>query len=274
LNERLDPGQFFGARLAARAAGGFIFTEFRYPPHLAIGRHSHALPYFSLVVRGSYAEQCDARTQWCSASSLRFHPAGESHADRFGQAGARIFSIEIDPQWMDRAPEYGVRGDRPMLYERVRAVEIARRLCHEARSQDSVAELVIEALAMELLAELPRRGESAGEGRRPDWLDGAVELLRAEGRAPTLRSIATAIGVHPVRLARAFRRFFHCSVGEYARGQQVDHACRLLDTSNLSLSEVAFAAGFADQSHLTRALKRTVGLTPASYRRRELAKRP
>jgi AraC family transcriptional regulator len=273
LNERLSPGQFFGARLGTRAVGGFILTEFRYPPHLSIGSHSHALPYFSLVVRGSYAERCDSRTQWCSAASLTFHPAGESHADRFGNTGARVFSIEIDSQWMERIHGYGVRTDRPIRYERVRAVELARRLCHEARSQDSVAELVIEALAMELVAELPRRNESAAEPHRPGWLDAAIELLRADGRAPALRAIATAIGVHPVRLARAFRRSFHCSVGEYARSQQVAQACRLLDTSSLSLSEVALAAGYADQSHLTRALKRTVGVTPANYRRRGLAKR-
>jgi AraC-like DNA-binding protein len=33
------------------------------------------------------------------------------------------------------------------------------------------------------------------------------------------------------------------------------------------LAELALAAGFADQSHLTRSFKRQVGTTPGSWRR-------
>jgi AraC-like DNA-binding protein len=43
-------------------------------------------------------------------------------------------------------------------------------------------------------------------------------------------------------------------------------AARLLE-SEQSLAGLALAAGFADQSHLTRAFKQYSGLTPQAYRR-------
>jgi AraC-like DNA-binding protein len=40
-----------------------------------------------------------------------------------------------------------------------------------------------------------------------------------------------------------------------------------LATTEEAISAIALAAGFADQSHLTRALRARTGMTPARYRR-------
>ncbi|MBK5187388.1 MAG: AraC family transcriptional regulator [Gemmatimonadaceae bacterium] len=39
------------------------------------------------------------------------------------------------------------------------------------------------------------------------------------------------------------------------------------------MSDVAFATGFSDQSHLTRQFKRVLGVTPGSYARSYLSSR-
>jgi AraC family transcriptional regulator len=44
------------------------------------------------------------------------------------------------------------------------------------------------------------------------------------------------------------------------------HAVRLLEESEMPLVEVAADAGFADQSHLTRNLKRRIHATPGAVR--------
>ena len=46
------------------------------------------------------------------------------------------------------------------------------------------------------------------------------------------------------------------------------NAARLIRTTSSSLAEVALASGFVDQSHMTRAFRRGLGITPAAYRRR------
>lgn len=49
-------------------------------------------------------------------------------------------------------------------------------------------------------------------------------------------------------------------------GSRIEAAKHLLERCNISLAEVAYTAGFADQSHLTRAFRRASGITPARYR--------
>jgi AraC family transcriptional regulator len=78
--------------------------------------------------------------------------------------------------------------------------------------------------------------------------------------------MAAAAGVHPVHLAREFRRFERCTVGEYIRRLRIERACNELSNSNDSIAAIASGTGFYDQSHFGRIFKRVVGMTPIEYR--------
>jgi len=47
---------------------------------------------------------------------------------------------------------------------------------------------------------------------------------------------------------------------------RIEYACRQLMGSNAAVTNIAFAAGFADQSHFSRTFKRLCGTTPGRYR--------
>jgi AraC family transcriptional regulator len=72
--------------------------------------------------------------------------------------------------------------------------------------------------------------------------------------------------VHPVHLARTFRRYYHCSPGEYVRRLRLESATRELCASDASLIEIALAAGYCDQSHFSKSFKRHTGMSPARFR--------
>jgi AraC family transcriptional regulator len=81
-----------------------------------------------------------------------------------------------------------------------------------------------------------------------------------------LETLARVAGVHRVHVARAFRDHLGCTVGDYVRRLRVQRACELLTATSLSLPDVAVRAGFFDQSHMTRVVKRFLGTTPAALR--------
>ena len=67
-----------------------------------------------------------------------------------------------------------------------------------------------------------------------------------------------------------FVRAFKLSVGvtphDYLIRRRVKRTMELLSDTDMSLSEIALAAGFADQSHCARRFRQHVGMSPRDYR--------
>jgi len=82
----------------------------------------------------------------------------------------------------------------------------------------------------------------------------------------TLDAIARVAGVHPVHLAATFRRVCGVTVAAYVRQLRMDFACRELTATSKPLTEIAYAAGFADQSHFCRLFRQALRMTPRAFR--------
>jgi transcriptional regulator GlxA family with amidase domain len=94
-------------------------------------------------------------------------------------------------------------------------------------------------------------------------IESAVGVLTAEPGLARVASLASAAGL-PLRTFQD--RFLH-AVGlpakAYARLLRLQNAIRRLDSEAQGLVAVALSAGFSDQPHATRELRRLTGLTPA-----------
>jgi AraC-like DNA-binding protein len=82
----------------------------------------------------------------------------------------------------------------------------------------------------------------------------------------TLRDAAARFDVHPTHLVRSFTAAFGLPPHAYLTGRRIDIARRLL-LDGQPPAQVATAAGFYDQAHLSRHFRRFVGISPARYAR-------
>jgi AraC family transcriptional regulator len=82
----------------------------------------------------------------------------------------------------------------------------------------------------------------------------------------SLEALAQQAGFSPYHFARLFRQTMGESPHQFVLHQRIERAQRLLTEQDAPLARVARACGFADQSHLTQAFKRHLGLTPRAYR--------
>ncbi|GHO85691.1 AraC family transcriptional regulator [Dictyobacter formicarum] len=82
----------------------------------------------------------------------------------------------------------------------------------------------------------------------------------------SLEALAQQVGFSPYHFARLFRRTTGESPHQFVVRQQIEQAQRLFKETTMPLAQVALACGFANQSHLTRAFKRYLGLTPRAFR--------
>jgi AraC family transcriptional regulator len=146
---------------------------------------------------------------------------------------------------------------------------VAWRIARELRSPDSATPLEVEGLVLEMFALASRQGQLERRARQaPPWLARTRELLHASflRQPPRIDELAREAGVHPDYLARAFRVRFGVPVGTYVRRLRLEWAAARLAGTEEPIAQIALAAGFADQSHFTRAFKRYAGLTPGEYR--------
>ena len=264
---KLSPGQMGGAILKAESFAGLRLTEtFCLPNHRA-PKHSHELFQFCLVRDGAFTEHNGRKVRGCAALSLISHPPGEIHSALYHDEGARSFIIELEGSWLELAHEHSVVLDEAVHFEAGVPVWLAARLYGEFRNMDKASPLAIEGLTLELMAVASRQTATPVERKPPRWLAQTVEFLHANfPNDPSLRSLAEAVGVHPVHLARTFRRHHNCTPGEYARKLRVEAACRELALTDSPLSQISLSVGYYDQSHFSRNFKKLMGLTPTQYR--------
>ena len=81
----------------------------------------------------------------------------------------------------------------------------------------------------------------------------------------TANDLAAAAGCSRYAAYRAFRQAYGLSPSDYQRQLRVQTARRLLSAGGAP-AQVAADAGFADQAHLTRWVRRYYGVTPGAYR--------
>src|SRR5918911_295828 len=261
------PGRSYGEIINRYEDAGLILSESIYRPDTIIDRHSHGHPYFCILLQGSYTETYGRQRRECKPSTVIFHPADELHSDHFLGKGGRLFRFEIKRQLLERISQCSATLSEPADFNGGLLARLASKLYQEFRQPDEVSSLVLEGLTLEMAAEMARKRQSNRISAAPSWLKRACELIHAQfAESLTLTDIAKPVGVHPLHLARVFRRFHGCTVGEYIRRLRVDYAAHQLSTSDAPLADVAVAAGFNDQSHLSKTFKLFTGMTPASYR--------
>ena len=279
----LRGGEFYSPVQARVRTGDVVLSELRQPCSRAVPRHEHELAYVTVVLHGDYLEG-DRRLDEMRPFTAVFNPAGIAHSTIIGPKGASFFTIELHER---NLRELGIRlpcrtvfdrGAGAMLWPGLRLYSAFKTEAADARPSGDDA---LEAHVLELLGAISALDSagltsrdfdpSSGESREtfvPRWFHRVKERLHENFREPLrMRDLARDAGVHPVHLARVFRKLENRTPGDYQQRLQVRAACELLRNPEWPLAVIAAECGFADQSHFTRVFRRMAGTTPARFRK-------
>jgi AraC family transcriptional regulator len=247
---------------------GYTVTEGIHQDGAELPWHHHENPTICFVLQGAFTEAWRGGSIICTSSTLKVTPAGERHCDHFSRGNVRGLLIEAQNALVAAIRPYSTILDERVSFNGGLVPAIAWRFYNEMLRRDAAAPLAMEGLLLELVAAASRLQDQNGVSGRPRWLEHAREQIHFDLAArPSLTGLAESVGVHPVTLARAFRRAFGCTVGEYVRSLRIEHATRQLADTDLPLAEIALAAGFSDQSHFSNLFRRHNGLSPFQFRR-------
>ncbi|HEX6224730.1 MAG TPA: chromate resistance protein ChrB domain-containing protein [Chryseolinea sp.] len=105
----------------------------------------------------------------------------------------------------------------------------------------------------------------------PEWARELKEIIQDQidtNLTLSLKEISESLNVHPSYLSREFSKYFdNLSFGDYIRKLRIEKSIELLKDPKYSLAEIAYLAGFSDQSHFNRIFKMRTGKSPSIYRK-------
>ncbi len=248
-------------------------------------RHSHETYSFGVTETGAQAFTCRGAGRVSAAGMVMAFNPDDPHDGHAATANGFTYRmIHVRPGLLTDllADLTGGRDGRPLFATPViddAALAAALRRLHASLTGPASALEYTERL--HVAAGIAVRHAATPQQPGPGLLTGrdqaaAADRVRAflhdsyASRA-TLADLAAATGCSRFAAYRAFRVRYGLSPSEYQRQLRLRAARRDLATG-AAVADVAAAAGFADQAHLTRWFRRCYGITPGAYRAADRAR--
>lgn len=262
---QLEHYQYDNLVILKRRAASAAYTEEFYNRAFDHPKHEHEQSNFMLTGHCVYREKLGSKTFYHSPNSVLWRPPEIAHSDAMAQPNGRSFAVFVKSHLLRQYSDYAnIPGE--FSESNSYLVYLINRLRNEFRNWGDSSELISEGLVLEMLG-YSATNKLPAERQPPKWVLRIVEKLEDEYVAKhTNLELADEVGVHPVHLARTFRRYYGRSVGTYLKETRVQRAMFQISAKMLPLAEIAYSSGFSDQSQFTRAFKEIVGITPGAFR--------
>lgn len=221
--------------------------------------HSHDFAQIVLPLQGTLEIDFQGRSARLDRTLAAYVPEGTLH-DQMSVSENRFLIVDIQTNDMD--PQLAERlSERPFLRVSPTAAHL---IDYMADSLPIGSPLERAALWTPLVLNTLLENESKPASR----LQKLYQAVESDPSLPwPVSTMACCLGVSRSRLHVWFLEETGKSPKSWLNQYRVERAQRWLSESELSLSEIACRTGFSDQSSLTRALKKALGVTPSTYRR-------
>ena len=203
-----------------------------------VPRHQHLQAYVTVVLSGAYEQLGYAGRLMIHAGDVVLQPSLDCHSDRMLTPG--LVLLRLPWRWTETFGGIYRSGDADKL--RRAAADDPR---HAANLLD------------ELFARVTPQTDAA------DWQDEAARRLRD----PEVRIVLSRhLGMSREALSRGFARRYGVTPAAYRGELRARQAALRVRASRRPLCEIALETGFADQAHMSRAVREMTGLSPARWR--------
>ncbi|MBR5472942.1 MAG: helix-turn-helix transcriptional regulator [Clostridia bacterium] len=133
------------------------------------------------------------------------------------------------------------------------------------------SEMLIKNLIAEIIITVIRNSAQDENTVVPTLLQNAVAYIHNNFREQiTLNGLARYCNVTPNYLGAQFSKKMGISFSDYLNTVRLRYACNLLDGTNLSCKEIAFACGYNSVEHFVYTFKKKLNCTPIGYRKKSI----
>jgi len=216
-----------------------------------------------LLLNGNYQEEIAGQQHRRQPGDFKLVEGGQSHRCYNYLANTVKINLEFTPVFFSgtglssAAVGYISRG----YLNKLTLIKLYRESWEEKMPVSASSQLLLLQLFNKLAV-------NSTVKTKPMWVEKLKELLHDEWHSNfDLSYLSVVLGVHPVTISKWFPYYFNVTLSEYLRLIKLDKAIFMLKNTRLSLTEIAYTCGFADQGHFTRTFKAATGFLPKTFRK-------
>jgi AraC family transcriptional regulator len=257
----LGNGKYLGSNKQTYNGGGIILTETEYHNRVFEGWHSHENIHVSLIIKGGNREERKQRNMVVLPGTLLFYHQDELHRNLHTSHPSKNINLEISKEFMQQH-ELGENELEKMTLHPDAGFNLLK-MYREARQADHFSAASIQMLLLELVSDTRKL-----PNKQPPWMKTIIEFLQDNWQEhPGLDELARLSYVNPITVSKHFSKYTGCTLGEYMRKLKIQHSLHLIHDSTMSLTEIAYHCGFADQSHFIRNFRKQTHFLPKAYQK-------
>ncbi len=206
---------------------------------------------------------------------LKLIPSGKPHVGGWA-GGNEVIVVLLGQQYLAKAKDELLLSSPSAIMDVDYAIDpvlqaLGTTLRREFLIGGVADKAFLEALGTVLSGHLVRQwishsGERKQRGRlTPAQLRRVIEAIE-DRRIQSITSLAAEVGLGPHQFTRLFQQTTGNTPYQFLLHRRLTKACALLESSELSLVQIALHLGFASQSHFTSAFQKHFRSTPSGYR--------
>lgn len=239
--------------------------------------HRHSLCEMQLVTAGSLSLFTPAGEQLLLPGQWMLLPPGMLHHLSFHQPGSRKLVIGFSV----KHPAPRIEAAMPACFMRLHSATGAMQALLQAlqeKEQENllltpyIVSCLIQGLILEALnLHSPPSPEQEAERKHSladERVDAACRYIQANiAYAVTVREVAGHVSIHPRHLNRLFHQACGQSVSQRIQQMRMEHARLLLESTDMSLSDIAESMNFSSVYAFSRTFKTVCGVPPGKFQR-------
>lgn len=157
--------------------------------------------------------------------------------------------------------------------EKVRILHLISCLQRESLGKQAFYRKLLKQYINEIMVLMLRKANISIDSTIPQPIQQMVSYLNEHFTEKiSLTELADQLAMSTNYLGQLFKQQFGCTFHEYLNLQRLKQACRLLDSTELSVKEIGFMIGYQSTEYFLYVFRNHMQTTPTEYRRRHAEK--
>lgn len=186
----------------------------------------------------------------------------------FALASSYLFSSVFSEFKDSKVPQNLIKSHSKEFHQ------LFEKIYNEYTNRETGFQSIIRAYLIEIIIKIFReidKNRPTFTKSHQELVEKAIEHMRKNyNKHISLDEIASGIFLSKNYFRQIFKKTTGMSISSFMQELRINEACRLLATTDLSSAEVSYKCGFNDVKFFYSTFKKTMGMTPAEYRKNRI----